>query len=97
MRVVPLTSSTATVDGFTPGVYTLTYDYTDDAGNSSTQVTVTVNVVDSTPITVPMRVLMRHGVRRGRRRPGSGVVLLGSSTVHTLTYDYTAMRGRRPR
>jgi hypothetical protein len=74
--VVPLTSSTP-VDGFTVGVYTLTYDYTDGAGNSSTRVTVTVNVVDTTPavITVPMpRSVdpMRRGRRsliRGRRRP----------------------------
>jgi hypothetical protein len=73
--VVPLTSSTV-VNGLVPGVYTLTYDYTDGAGNASGTVTVTVNVVDTTPavITVPMPGPLSHeagtgSLIRGRRRP----------------------------
>jgi len=52
--VVSLTSST-TIDVNTLGAQILTYDYTDVAGNMADQVTVTVNVVDTTApvITVP--------------------------------------------
>jgi len=35
------------------GSYTLNYDYTDTAGNPATQVTRTVNVVDTTPLRLP--------------------------------------------
>jgi len=38
-----------TVDPNTPGIYIVTYDATDEAGNPATQVTRTVNVVDTTP------------------------------------------------
>ena len=36
------------VDTTTPGTYTLTYDYTDHAGNAAAQVTRTVTVEDTT-------------------------------------------------
>jgi hypothetical protein len=86
--VVPLTSSTP-VDGFTVGVYTLTYDYTDGAGNASATVTVTVNVVDTTPavITVPDAGPLTHEAGSVFSDPGAtatdavdGVVPLTSST-----------------
>jgi N-acetylneuraminic acid mutarotase len=55
--VVPLTSSTP-VNGFVPGTYTLTYNFTDAAGNAAMQKTVTVHVVDTIPpvITVPANI-----------------------------------------
>jgi large repetitive protein len=85
---VPLASSTV-VDGFTPGVYTLTYDHTDAAGNASTQVTVTVNVVDTTAavITVPDPGPLTHEAGSPFVDPGAtvldavdGLVNLTSST-----------------
>lgn len=48
---VVLVSSTR-VDGATPGTYTLTYGYTDAAGNAATPVEVTVKVEDSTLKTI---------------------------------------------
>ena len=41
-------TATGTVDVNTVGAYTLTYDFTDAAGNAGVQVTRTVNVVDTT-------------------------------------------------
>lgn len=41
------------MDTNTLGVYTLTYDYTDGAGNAATQVTRTINVVDTTLPIIP--------------------------------------------
>ena len=41
-------SAVGNVDVNTVGSYVLTYDYTDGAGNTATQVTRTVNVVDTT-------------------------------------------------
>ena len=40
--------ATGEVDTTTPGIYTLTYDYTDAAGNAAAQVTRTVTVEDTT-------------------------------------------------
>ncbi|MEQ1850418.1 MAG: HYR domain-containing protein, partial [Chthoniobacteraceae bacterium] len=56
--VVPRTSSTV-VNGLVPGVYVLTYNFADASGNAAAQVTVTVNVVDTTPpvITVPADII----------------------------------------
>src|SRR5207245_1974661 len=51
-----ITSSIITsnpVNTSVPGTYTITYDVSDKAGNAATQVTRTVNVVDTTPIPVP--------------------------------------------
>ena len=42
--------ATGEVDTSTPGTYTLTYDYTDAAGNAAVQVTRTVLVGDTTPV-----------------------------------------------
>ncbi len=44
---VPVTTGGDTVDTTTVGIYTVTYDAQDDAGNNATQVTRTVNVVES--------------------------------------------------
>ncbi len=41
--------NTTAVDPSTPGSYLVTYDVSDAAGNAATQVTRTVNVVDTTP------------------------------------------------
>ena len=38
------------------GTYVLTYDYTDGAGNASTQVLVVVNVVDTTASVITVQV-----------------------------------------
>ena len=48
---VPATAS-GTVDPNVVGVYTITYNASDDSGNAATAVTRTVNVVDTTPPTI---------------------------------------------
>ena len=48
-------TASGTVDVNTVGTYVLNYDFTDEAGNSATQVNRTVNVVDTTIPVITLR------------------------------------------
>ena len=63
---------TGTVDVNTLGAYSLTYDFTDGAGNAGTQVTRTVNVVDTTSPIITLA--------------GNSSVTQEATTAYTLTF-----------
>lgn len=61
--------ASGSVDTNTPGVYTLYYDFTDSSDNPATQVTRTVNIVDTTIPTISLN--------------GSGTVIVEAGTSYS--------------
>src|SRR5207249_5134262 len=78
------------VDTSTAGTYTVTYNVKDTAGNAATQVTRTVNVVDTTPPVITLRGLNPVTVQKDSTYTDAGATATDNVDVNITSKIVTA-------